>query len=419
MPLRADDLIGTVTIGNSAVDITSAVKSITMRFGMSLPTSDVKIQFANTPSRWSAWDPLIVSCGLHSRASDTSGNVERFSGYALDPSVTNWPYTPNLVGKGPLYLADQTKVTVLPYATAIETPGSIPAIWYDYSSGDGYVDGIDLTLGDAAGKTDASMVTFILQQCGLGTWILSLSDIQGLPNLLGTYNTEQFVWKAGQSGLSAVQMIDAMFTFRTYESLGGFIKRSQAGFTAPFAYTSAQLIGGTDILKGSTITRDTSHIFNRVVVQGYDDGSGPVAWVASQGVSVLPPNATIITYPFQSSLIENIAISDPTPGISCQAVAERLLQDFSAPRLQARIITWRDDPFYPGQVIYVNDPYLLGVNQSMWLKELEIHVTPNSFRQILTLEAFDYNSTGASPGTPVAVGVWSATAGQGLDLALG
>ena len=52
--------------------------------------------------------------------------------------------------------------------------------------------------------------------------------------------------------------------------------------------------------------------------------------------------------------------------------------------MEATVPTWRDDPFSPGQVLYLNAPSL-EVNQTMWLKSVEIRVTDTSFTQTLTL----------------------------------
>ncbi len=410
MSTRIDKVLLEVLCNGTHIE--SVVESVQVKLGYDLRVNEATVNFANVPDEWNPWDTLVINTGLQSTGSDTTGLFKRFDGYALDPATSNWPYSPKLIGRGGLILADKLLATTDAYGDALLSPVT-PQSWWDLASSTGWVDGIDLTNGSSAGQTDIQMITHILTLCGLAGRI---NFIGGQDTVyLGTVAWDQFVWRRDQSGLSTIEMIDKMFKYRTYENLAGQILRAATSSFAPFEYTIYTLNEGADIFAGSSITRDVQNIKNMVTVQGYDDGSGPFVYVAAGGVSILPPGVAYQTETLNSPLIEKTQRSDSGGGISCEEVAQWMLNDLKYPMIEATIVTWRDEPFQPGMVIYVNAPHLLGINQSVWIKSVTIDVAPGSFTQTLVVRAQDYIHT--SPGViPVTIGSPSFSSGAGTGV---
>jgi len=412
--VRVGDRIGlTVTLAGS--DVTVGVERFHARYGYDQRIPEVDVDFATTPT-FVDWGTLVIQAGLTSLASDTSGpSTTRFNGLAVNNGVNFWPYTPHLAGRGWLVQADKTLVTDdlwARYLSPADNPDPLvtPASWDP--------PGIDMTL-DGAGQTDSDQILAVLDSCGLSG---NVGSILGLPYLLGTQVQafEQFVWRRGQSGLQYIESLDAMHGYRTYETTGGTINRKLTSNLVPlFATVQYTLNENQDVLEGATLSRDIDNIFNRVVVTGWDDGSGDNVWVQLGGVDILPPGETIMTENFQSSFIEHLELGEVyiagphvppalvgtlVPGFSCQEAAEYWLGQFQYPMLEAVVPTWRDDPFQPGDIVYLNCPHLLGVNQAMTCKHIEIEVTPTTFTQTLTLRAQDYAVFRGPPVLPLSLG---------------
>jgi hypothetical protein len=412
--VRVGDRIG-LSVMLGGVDVTAGVEGFHTRYGFDQRIAEVDVDFALTPT-FVDWGTLEIKAGLTSIASDTFGpTTTRFNGLARNNGVTFWPYTPRLKGHGWLVLADATRVTDdlwAKYLSPTDNPDPLatPATWDP--------PGIDMT-NDGNGQRDYDQVTSILHSCGLDT---RTAGIGGFSYLLGTQTKafEQFVWRRGQSGLEYIESLDAMAWFRTVETPDGFIWRRRATNLVPlFATVQYTLNENQDILEGATITRDIANIFNRVVVTGYDDGSGDNVWVAIGAAELLPPGILLMTETFQSPLIEHpikgeryvagpgvppALVGTLVPGMSCQEVAEYWAGELSSPMLEAVVSTWRDEPFAPGDIVYLNCPHLLGVNQAMTLKHVECIVTPNSFTQVLTLRAQDYAGVRGPTVLPLPLG---------------
>ncbi len=275
---------------------------------------------------------------------------------------------------------------------------------------------------NGAGQRDSDQILAVLDACGLTPHVADPTDIGGLAYLLGTQVKafEQFCWRRGQSGLQYIESLDAMHGFRTFETSDGWIKRRLTSNLVPFFSTVQYTLNeNQDILEGATIQRDIETIFNRVVVTGWDDGTGDNVFVRYGAVDVLPPGISIVTESFQSALIEHkfngeVYVAGPgvppalvgtlIPGFSCEEASTYWLAQYQYPMLEAVIPTWRDEPFQPGDIVYLNCPHLLGVNQAMTVKHVECEVTPTAFTQTLTLRAQDYAVFRGPPTLPLSLG---------------
>ncbi len=396
--MRVGDRIG-LSVFLGGVDVTSGVDRVHTRFGFDQRVAECDLDLALTPT-FSDWGTLVVQAGLTSIASDTSGpGVTRFNGLAVNNGVGSFfPYTVHIAGRGWLVIADRLRVPNDLWGNfdMLVDPLAI-AQKYDPP-------GIDMT-NNGAGQTDVQMINSVLATAGLTGRV---GTIGGKNYLLGTMVKafEQFVWRRGQSALEYIEYLDGMFFFRTYETPSGTINRQQVSQLVPPFYTLQYTLNeNVDILDGATIQRDIEHIRNRVEVQGWDDGSGQNVFIGYTSASPLPPGIAYETENIASALIERTNYADPGDGLSCEEVANWWLTELQNPMLQATVSTWRDDPFKPGDIVYLNCPHLLGVNQAMTLTHVECEVTPTTFTQILTLRAQDYAVfRGGVPGNSVTLG---------------
>lgn len=408
---RFGDRIGmTVTIGGT--DQSAKVERVRCRFGWDQRVCECDGDFPLSLPYPSGYETLLVQAGLTADSilhpvSDTFGpSTTRFNGLVINTAVQHWPYTMKPQGRGWLTLADRLTVPDDAWANYLNpfvnpNPLATPSK-YDPP-------GIDMT-NNGAGQTDSAQVLYVLNAAGLTPRIQTYpSDIGGLPYLLGTQVKafEQFVWRRGQSGLQYIESLDAMYGFRTFENPSGYIVRQLTSTLVPqFSTVQYTLNENTDIIEGASITRDIENVRNRIEVQGWDPGDGSNVWAAFGSASPLPPGITLVSETFSSSLVEKFQQTDAGDGLACDTAANYWRQQLQYPMLEAVVPTWRDDPFKPGDVVYLNAPHLLGVNQAMRLKHLEIEVTPTTFTQYLTLRAQDYAVYRGPPVLPFTMGAF-------------
>jgi len=391
MPTRIDSILLQVTAG--ALDLSPQCLDVTIRLGYDLRVSECEITLTSLATTVAYWDALVIHAGTHSTGGDTASDIagqangiKRFDGYVTDINFDDWPNSVKLKGNGPLVLAQRMVVQAdsealhasLTVAEALAIPSKYDA------------PGIDMSANPDTNApwTDADMVTWVLGQCGLAGRI-DAKGIGGTGHILGSLAFDQFVWRRGQSALSFIEDLEKVcLGFRTFEVLGGTIARANTSPRAPFELTVYTFLEGTDVgfdAAQATLGWSALEIRNRAVVQGYDAGGGPEVAVVIGAVSTLPPGILYDSIELSSPMIENSFTADGGTGLACDEVANWLLAERAYPILEGPVPTWRDDPFSPGQVIYLNAP-ALAVNQSMWLKAVEIRVTSDSFTQTLTLK---------------------------------
>ena len=395
----------TVTFGGS--DITSSVNRVITRHGADMRIAECDVDAPLSLSYPSGYETLHVVAGLTNYGGGVSTfgpSTVRFDGVVINTGVDHWPYTMKPQGRGWLALADVLRVpddAWENYANPFSNPDPLlTPSKYDPP-------GIDMTL-DGLGQTDSDQINYVLTQAGL-TSHYTLTDIGGLSALLGTQVKafEQFVWRRGQSGLEYIESLDGMFGFRTTERSDGSIFRRLTSSFAPFTDHSLDddytLNENRDILEGARIVRDITNVRSRVIVTGWDDGSGSNVWAGVIGASPLPPGVALVSEAFSSPMIEKQQASDPGDGFSCAEAVNYWLGELQYPMLEAVVSTPKDTPYEPFDLIYLNAPHLLGVNQSMWVKHIEREVTENSFTQTLTLRAQDFATFRGPPVLPFAL----------------
>jgi hypothetical protein len=275
--------------------------------------------------------------------------------------------------------------------------------------------GTDLAGG--TGAADEAMVMAVLDACGVpydpdhigGTGKALGSVYNGNPD--DVFTPGPFYWTEGESGLAYLDRLDAVSVpdtadgrYRTFETLGGDVFRIPLA-TAPASTPDFSFTEGVDVL-AATITRDPGGAANRVTVTGAPvaPASGIVhTFTATTGFApYLPPGlpnapgtATpadpdgfpVVGTAFASPLIEKSENADPGDVVSCEAVAQFLLQEHNCVLDTLEFATPRADLLGPGQTIHLHSPRL-GItdpDQHYWLQRLEVSLDERgAFTQKLT-----------------------------------
>lgn len=376
----------TYAVVAGGLDISDKVTSIRLRFGFDLRISEAEIELSDLPTTIAYWDTLVVSAGCLSTGGDTAGLVERFNGYVYDFDAGHWPSVPKMTGRGPLIVAERLVCPDDLQTDHRADPLANPADYKDDAPG------IDLSANPDtdADWTDADMVTWLLGQANLTGQIDPTNGIGGTGRLLGTIAPEAFTWRRGTSALAFVEELDRVcIGFRTFERLDGLIARTLTSPLTPFLDNRVTFLEGTDLLEGATVNRAGKDERNRCVVTGFDDGTGAETFVGVAAIPNLPPGIDLETDTVTSPLIEVSNAADVVggAGLSCEEVAAWRLDEVTREYIEITFPTWRDDVLSPGDTVYVNAPHLLGTNQTLWLKTLELAVAGGesvSFTQTLT-----------------------------------
>lgn len=252
----------------------------------------------------------------------------RFTGLLVDYDYTLFPRQVRLLCRGFLFLADLTQ---------------------NSNSG-----GTDLSSA-GAGATDESMVTTVLNDCG----ITNLNQIGGTGLTLGTISAaDGFTWSEGQSGLDFIRQLDSVcMGYRTFDTFSGSVTRQKivtsGAPTAGFTFTEGSGSSG-DIEKGES-QQTMREIRNRVLVTGYNTGTGSGAngeiQVAVRQDS--PFLAHDVTEPLNSSMIEQ-ELTGTTPGLVAQDVGTWLVQETNRVVIKTPYTTPRDDLIPPGATVGIS-----------------------------------------------------------------
>lgn len=334
--------------------------------GFQLRTSQAAVTMAALPSWIDFWSPIQVDLG-------TEGNTvaTRFAGYVTDFDFSAYPRAVTLQCRGRLTKAEQV----------------IAQLDTEPTSGD-EVQGILL-----AGMTDTAQVRYVLDASGMGP-DYSAGDIGGMPYVLGTETSQSskgaksvFLWGYKQTGLRYIESLDAAsLGFRTYQLMGGQVVRRQVTGRPSTGAAGTLFTEGVDLWRG-TANHSVRETYNRVVVSGFDSGSGPVRWTATAGHPHPPPNVQYVSYPFSSPMIERQRASDPGDGIPADAKADQLIRDLNHVFLSVDLATPRDDFVNPGDDIGVYAPDRLQVAQNFWVQHVRCRVDEEGFTQELKVRA--------------------------------
>ncbi len=418
MPLRIDKIVTRVVI--AGVDVTAYVEKSTCTFGFALGSSEAELTMLYLSADFQYWDRVQIWAGTthtdgreesksasdHAADADSSlrdGNgvtvgILRFDGYLVDLDFSLWPRSATVKCNGPLILAqraiapDDDAAVHFKVADPLATPSSYTSI----------APGIDLSTNPDTGApwTDVQIITWLLNEAGIPPIVIG--HLGGVGRILGSVAFSEYVWKRGTSSLAFIQALDKVcLGFRTFEALGGTITRVQTTLYAPFDQTQYDHREGTDFLDG-TLNRNAKDARNRVVVSGYSIASIAAVFVAVGASSLLPPGVAVCSdeSPPSSPLIEFDTEDETdggTNGLSCEIVANWRLSELRYPLLDCSFRTWRDDPYSPGQVAYLNSPSMDGINQSTFIKSVTIEVEAGKFTQKLECVSTAYRARSGAP----------------------
>lgn len=345
-------------------DLTDVV-SVRCSFGFDIRTAEAEVRIAGDLPSWiEPWQNISIAAGASPSTVRT-----RFEGFIAPITYELFPKRRALVCKGRLLLAER-------YANPVE-------------------EGTDLS-NAGAGQTDQQMVTYILQQCGLGPYATSIG---GTGRTLGTVARDHgYLWAEGETALSFIEKLDEVcLGYRTFETIGGTIVRQKISLI-PATTALYTLTEGVDIIQASR-TSDPVPARSRVRVTGYDPGMGvgPPSYVAvgtgsdpSQAVYTL--SSPLIEFELTSEIISNT-------GLACQEIAEWLLGEYNRVHEQFEIVTYRDDTFAPGQTHRISCPQRLAYDDNAVVQNVTIEVDEqNRFRQRIRYVAG--SATVAAPSLP-------------------
>lgn len=385
MPARQIYLAATLN-GVAIPNILSARCS----FGYDMMVSEATIYVPVSPGFQLYDQPVILSMGAG------TFNVARFTGLLRKYDYTLYPRALGLVCYGNLVRAQQ---------------------YENNEEGAGSPGGLDINDLGGAGVADAVLVRNVLSRVPRLTY--TAGNIVGTSATWGTQVTtihaSPFLWRnghnpsikldvggKGETALDYIQRIDsvsAVYTgntapsgfYRTYEQIGGTIRRSLLG-SRPRSVVDFTFTEGADIWQG-TSSREYP-IANRVYVQGYDYGriGGPVSNLSSSTIQAnnpFMPQSERHTYTFSSPLIEKGLFADAGAGMDCETVANALMLDVNRETVRCEFTTPRDDLLGPGATVLVQGfggaPDRLGIGENLWVTHVDVSVdSDGSFTQRLS-----------------------------------
>lgn len=313
------------------------------------------------------------------------GLIPRFKGYVVPIDNALYPIENVLHCKGRLYRAAWVK-NVQPGGTPLADP--------------------------VTGTSDEAMIKAVLAACGVPFYD---GNIGGTGKALGSVwlDLQQvltpgpFTWAEGQAGLDAIHALDEVSVpdthpttgpygrYRTVETSGGVVFRAPYK-THPGAFVDAGFAEGVDVLD-ARIGRDPAGAANRVTVTGAAvptavpavGGAGTDVTfstacrftVASAFAPYLPPGLPagpegfpVVNLSFASPLLEKGTIAEPGDVLSCQAVADFLLQEHNTVLDTLEFATPRDDLLNPGWTVHLDSPRLglTDPTRHYWIQHLEV-----------------------------------------------
>ena len=309
------------------------------------------------------------------------GTTQLWEGIITDLGFAYYPREVTVTCKGLLALADLTDMKDATPGAGTATPTG----------------GLLLVPTSGAGLEDESIILNVLAACG----ITSPVSISGTAQKLGRVAPQSFIWSDQESGLSVIQRLDEVCAFqsggvgpwlgfRTYDDVGGLVRRSLID-TIPGGTPAYIFSEGVDIFVGSG-QKSIIQAKNKISVTGYDagNGGGPVNYTLAVGNSQIPTPPQYIALRMANPMIERQTQADSGTGISCEAVANRLLRSWNVTQERSTFTTPLDVPVAVGSTIAIATPSTvperLGVVGGMWVQKVERDIsTDGAFSMILTV----------------------------------
>jgi len=230
--------------------------------------------------------------------------------------------------------------------------------------------------------TDQEAVRNVLFRCGYheGTFkAINPNTVggSGTGTVLADIEEAQLFWELGQSGLEAIQNIDAIsLGWRTYATAAGWIVRTLIN-TDPNTTASVHEFGeGVDIIDGSATTEIVDPR-NEITVSGFD-GSVTVTTDPDDDPFHWSRNSYWIRFMALRTQATSSGIINP------EDVALYILSQISKPLISITFSTHLDIPFRTQEVVKVTSEHL-EVDQNFWVQSVQLTITPEGeFTQTIT-----------------------------------
>ncbi len=275
-------------------------------------------------------------------------NANRFNGTLRQIDTMLAPHAVTAVGKGPLVLLEEFKNNTESSQAGQTKPG---------------LDFADLLQGQQSG-TLQQVVTAVLNMVGIS---YSLGNFANPSNVYGldmngnpTWN-DALIWGTHETAAAYLhRFFEASAGYRLFDSSDGSIYLKQITAT-PAGTPDATFTLGVDIFGNSLASSSSLGQQSAVLVEGWDDGSGP----ATSGVV---GSSSQSAYRVFSPLIET--------DTQATAIANFWLSQVSRPQQIVRLSTPRDDLLGPGSTVFINAPGL-GTVMQMWVKSITSELALN------------------------------------------
>jgi hypothetical protein len=295
---------------------------------------------------WSQGDDISITLGAG------PNNITRFpSGTVLEGDYLNSGPTFELIGRGPLYVAQKYRNNRSKGRTLH-----------------------DLTGGPA---TDEAIASVVLAIAGVS----NIGSIDGTGIVRGRSAPDGYTWKQGETALDYLQRLTkASLGYKVVESTDGNVYRTQVLGTP--GSPDLTFTEGVDIFEGAHTQFETFDTFTAWEVTGFDYGDGLGA-VYNRYPDPIPDGIT--PYAFSSEMIERGPNSDARSGISAETVLGYIRGESDHEiRKISGLVTPRDDLIGPGMVVQVASD-MLGGTRNYWVVAVTAEVDENWFTQTLEL----------------------------------
>lgn len=374
---------------DSTIVLRASVIEVTINYGYDLGVSTAEVQLTADPNV-SNYSSVKIYGGC-----DPNGpNYEalRFSGLFLRTEAAMWPYVYTMVCRGNLYRAlqyRQAKPFVGMPAQLVEgpIPYGIPLVntIIDGQEYQGYLNG---QLG--VDSTDENIVTSILQI--VPELDVVPANVNGSGSVI-VYAALDLIWPPYMSAWDMVQKLDQAFLgYRTYEDLGGTIRRERI-FGYPHGISDTQFTEGIDVWEAHG-TRTIEPLINGVYVEGLTDSrtgipAGLVFAYVQEANPFQPADQPVIEQ-FQSPFAETSDLIDalyptPQPRLNANRVAEWRLAEGNRQLVNVQVTTFRDDLLFIGHTISINIPHA-AVQEPVWIQHVTIKASsqPSLWQQTIS-----------------------------------
>lgn len=367
--IRTPSIVVTLD-GDALTDVLSA----RVQLGFNLRVAEAQVTLRSLPAGILPWQEVVIKMD----ADVSPATTVRFTGFFLNAEQQLYPHEVTLNCKGRLSRAEilEAEVNV------------------DMSSYAAYVASLD----DSYGHHDDTMAATVLQICGgvaqfavvPEEWV-SDATFGGTGEMLGvTSKGRGFEWREGETGLSFIERLDSVcLGYRTYDTASGTIKRAQIT-TIPAASSTATFTEAVDIYR-ATENKSIIEARNRIIVSGFPgwDGKTEISYTAETENPFLLDSVGdpwYMTMKLSSAMIEKENAADAGDGLSCEEVANWLLDERNAWVEKVVLTTPLDTAINPGDTITVVAPTRLGIDsRKFWVQEVDVSVDRRgAFSQVFT-----------------------------------